>query len=206
MSNQTSVSPVAIDTGALLDRGGVVEGAVTRKIKPPSALKEAFFLPDGETMKADAGTAFQVKSGDSDWYLVQFFRPGRLTGPMVYAETAIETPQMALRHCSISTGMIKFAILLAIMGVFTATGGYDAFVLSGGSLLALAFLCGGVLIFGVPAFLLGQFMVARTRGGRRAIAMLYEDQYEKSLRIPLGKTLHVDIADLVKVPAAVEAC
>lgn len=189
MTSQTSIS--ITDTSRLISEG-IVEGATTRACPQPHELKEAFLLPAGKTMTVTPGQAFLMKSGDNQWGRVQFYRAGKMTGPLVYASVEAEPPEDAYRN-SIDWGMIlAFSgipviaglagiTLVASMLLFGAqhiSGIADAVAISATILLCLC-----CVAISAPTF--RKHLLALRRGGDYAIDALYSAQGIPTLRIPL---------------------
>lgn len=177
MYQPTSPAPMAIAGALLLPREGIIEGAVIRTAEMPTNLPEAFMLPDEGVMEVEAGTAFLIKSGSGHWLLVQFFRPGRMSGPLVFAAADIETPEKALRNslpCFEALFSSSFLFCLGIAMLFMPP-----------AIMWLNLVAGIGMSF-IFALLVWRYARALWVGGRHAVDLLYKDQKTPTMRVPIG--------------------
>jgi hypothetical protein len=128
MNSENNTSPQPLEAGSVLPPKGVIEATVTREIEEPQQIGDAFYLPYGETLWVEAGTAYLIK-GEDKWYLAQFFEEGRMHGPVVYSKTVIEKPLKAYKasdHFLAPMSALMGAVLLCVIGIILAIQHYSA--------------------------------------------------------------------------------
>lgn len=76
---------------AVLAPKGQVNATIKWEVNEPNNIGTAYFLDEGETMRVPEGKAYYIKGRDS-WYGAQFFEPGTMIGPVVYAEGESRKP------------------------------------------------------------------------------------------------------------------
>lgn len=112
LNNEATEALVDLETDTVIKPVGCINATITRPVYHVRGVDDWKYLKSGNSIEMPEGSAIFVKS-DQGFILAQFYEPGTITGPLVFAKTDIEDATDAYRR----SADFRFDIFGSLAGI-----------------------------------------------------------------------------------------
>lgn len=201
----TAQESIQLSKNMITSGPGEIKGAFFRDLNTRSndwkkiskEISEVYFLPDEEELSVEDGEAFVIKIDETMWVRADFYGPGQMTGPLVYAKVKSQHPTKTLEHSQdfenefeMLLYMFAASFFAAVMSVIVFLTGLDEEYMTNHAALCIGIVAAAFFIlsywFGKRAYKYSQRPKKIThRDGQKALDILEEVTETMTMTIPL---------------------